>query len=128
MGKVLVDTCVWVDFLTRSRSSAAQSLADLLDDDAVCLTGVVLAELLHGCPTDREADRLLSTLQPLEFLETPYQAWLTAGRYAAELRHRGLTLPLSDLIVAAVAELHERPILTTDTHFHRIPRVKLHLA
>jgi len=90
------------------------------------MTGVVLAELLRGSRSQEEAVLLHARLKSLEFAETTYEAWANAGRMAAELRRQGLTLPLSDFIVAAVAQLHDCSIYTTDAHFSRIPHVKLH--
>lgn len=124
MDNVLVDTSVWIEFLTRTQTLVATTLRRLLDQDAVCLTGIVIAELLHGSRTDEEAERLLAKFRPLTCLETPREAWVLAGRTAAALRRHGLTLPLSDVVLAAVARIHGCAIYTTDAHFARIPHVK----
>jgi len=47
-------------------------------------------------------------------------------RLAAGLRSRGLTLPLSDLILAAIAVENGFLILSADRHFTRIPGVNLY--
>jgi predicted nucleic acid-binding protein len=96
-----------------------------LDQDVVCITGIVIAELLQGSRTDEEAALLLAKTQPITFLEAPREAWVLTGQTAAALRRRGLTLPLSDVFLAAVAQFHGCAIYTTDAHFARIPHAKL---
>ncbi len=126
MDKILVDTSIWVDFLRHPHVPTGRTLRGLLDQDAVVMTGVVLAELLHGSQTEQEAELLLTRLQPLAFLETTRDVWVIAGRLSFQLRRQGLSLPFSDYMVAAVAQAHECSIYTTDTHFARIPHLKLY--
>ena len=79
------------------------------------MTGVVLAELLQGTRTQEERHLLSAKFQPLTFLETTQEIWATAGVLAAGLNRKGMTLPLTDIIIA-----------TVDDHFTRIPHVQLY--
>lgn len=88
--------------------------------------GVVLAELLQGCRTPKEADSIFSKLAGLRFLETNFSTWKRTGQLSASLRRKGVTLPLSDFIIAALAIEHHCEVYTLDPHFDQIPDLTLH--
>lgn len=51
---------------------------------------------------------------------------MAAGSLAASLSQAGRSLPLTDIVIAAVAHAYNCAIYTTDAHFNHIPHVKLH--
>lgn len=126
MAHVLIDTSAWIDFFTHSASPAAEVVDRLIRNDLACVTGVVVTELLRGTRTTQARTLLLDKLQPLTFLETRREIWIAAGELAASLNQAGITLPLTDILIAAVAKASECSIYTTDAHFSRIPHVKLY--
>lgn len=128
MLKVLIDTSAWIDFFTRPASRTAETVDRLIKEDGACVTGVVVAELLRGTRTTPARELLLARLQPLTFLETTRDIWIKAGELAASLSQAGRSLPLSDVLVATVAQTNNCSIYTTDLHFSQIPHVQLHRA
>jgi predicted nucleic acid-binding protein len=48
VNKVLVDTSAWIDFLRNSSGVVGDLVSDFIRLDKACLTGPVVAELLHG--------------------------------------------------------------------------------
>ncbi len=48
-----------------------------------------------------------------------------AGRLSASLRKKGVTLPYSDILIAAIALENDLSILTVDKHFSQIPELKI---
>ncbi len=125
MDEVLIDTSAWIDFFTRSDSKAAEVVDRLLKEETVAVTGVVIAELLRGTRTPHERELLLAKFQSLTYLDVTREDWITAGSIAAGLGQRGVNLPLSDVIIAAVAQANDCAIYTTDAHFSRIPNIRL---
>jgi predicted nucleic acid-binding protein len=65
--------------------------------------GVVLAKLLQGCRTPSERDALSDTLLALPYFEVTQSIWSKTENLSAQLLRKGVTLPLSDLIIAALA-------------------------
>ena len=126
LADVLVDTSAWVDFFTRPASETAGVVDSVLKTGRACVTGAVVAELVRGTRTAHERALLLNTLRPLPVLETTQESWVLAGTLAASLDQRGVAIPLTDLLIAAVAHLNNRSIYTTDRHFTRIPHVQLY--
>jgi len=123
---VIADTSVWIPFFNRPESPEKQAIDALIDEDRLALAGIVLAELLQGCRTPKEADTILGKLTGVRFLETRFSTWKQAGELSASLRRKGVTVPLSDLIIAALALEHRCEVYTLDPDFERIPGLTLH--
>lgn len=123
---VIVDTSVWVDFLRSGRGKSSAVVEDLIRSSQAVACGVVLAELLAGVRNREDREQLQEALAGLDYLEMQEQTWRLAGELAAELRSKGRTVPMSDLVVAALAIEHGFSVLTLDSHFRRIPGVRLY--
>ncbi len=103
--------------------------AALQQAEEICVTPVVLGELLAGFM--KGSHRAKNERQLQEFLSSPRVNVLgmdgeTAVRYAVilhALRSAGTPIPANDLWIAASAMQHGLRILTTDSHYLRIPQV-----
>lgn len=124
---VIADTSIWIPFFNRPDSAEKTALDILIDADEVALVGVVLAELLQGCRTPSERDALSDALLALPYYEVTQSTWLQTSDLSAALLRKGVTLPLSDLIIAALAIEQDCRIYSLDTHFKKIPGVHLYL-
>jgi len=120
---VIADTSVWIPFFNRPDSPEKTALDLLIDADEVAFVGVVLAELLQGCRTPSEREALSDALLALPYYEVTQSTWSQTGDLSAQ----GITLPLSDLIIAALAIERDCRIYSLDTHFKKIPGVHLYL-
>lgn len=124
--KIIVDTSVWIEFFRDEKSSISNHLKQLLRSGQVALVGMVLAEILQGVKNPREARLVKSSLESLDFMEIEIAVWQQAGESSAQLRRKGLTIPLSDIIIASAAIAGDCEVFTLDPHFDKIPGVKLH--
>jgi predicted nucleic acid-binding protein len=123
---VVADTTVWIRFFNDPESEQKHAIDLLIDADELAFVGPVMAELLQGCRTAREADTILDHVSALPFLEMNFSAWQKASEISSALRKKGTTIPLMDIIIAALATEHDAVIFTTDPHFEKIPGLKLH--
>ncbi|MGH9968244.1 MAG: type II toxin-antitoxin system VapC family toxin [Pyrinomonadaceae bacterium] len=123
---VIADTSVWIQFFNRPDSPEKTTLDLLIDADEVALVGVVLAELLQGCRTPSERDALSDALLALPYYEVTQSTWFQTGDLSATLLRKGVTVPLSDLIIAALAIERGCRIYSLDTHFKKIPGLHLY--
>src|SRR5437879_12858301 len=114
---ILIDTCSWVPFFNRRHSREKQAVDELLDDDRAALIGPILAEVLMGFRRDEQADWVASVLRGLRVLEITWDDWRSAARLGRRLIANGNELPLSDLVLAAVALGHDFAVYSTDPHF-----------
>ncbi|OGW60065.1 MAG: hypothetical protein A2V83_11210 [Nitrospirae bacterium RBG_16_64_22] len=118
---IIADTSVWIPFFNRPDSKEKHTLDILIDADEVSLAGVVLAELLQGCRTSKDRHTIQEAMLALPYFEMNRAAWIRAGEISAALLRRGITLPMSDLIVAALALEHQCRIYSLDSYFAKIP-------
>jgi predicted nucleic acid-binding protein len=122
----IVDTSAWVPFFNQPRSREKREIDALIDADGLALVGVVLAELIQGCRTPTEADTVIFRLSGLRFLDTTFATWRQAGELSFTRRRKGLTLPLSDRVIAALALEHRCGVYALDPHFEQVPGLTLH--
>jgi len=118
---VVVDTSAWIPFFNRPDSTPKYIIEDLIDRGEAAIVGVVLAELLQGCRSPGERAELKEALLALPYLGVSQATWIAAGEISGGLLRKGITLPLTDLIIAAVAIEHRCSVYSLDAHFQRIP-------
>jgi predicted nucleic acid-binding protein len=121
---VLVDTSAWVGFF-RGTSKTADAVAELIEKGQASICGVISYELIHWAKSEEEALHLSSVLSALHYIEMTSDLWVKAGNISAGLRSKGMTLPMSDLLIGAIALEHGLEVLTLDDHFTSIPGLKL---
>ncbi len=117
MMPVLVDTSAWVDFLRPGLRPLGERVDELLYADQARICGVVVAELLHGLKGAGEQRQMRWLLDRVQRLDTIEQDWDDAGNLLRELREKGLTVPVTDAILAVVARRNDIAVLTADDHF-----------
>lgn len=119
-SNVLIDTSAWVEYF-KGHSKTADTVTSLIETGRASICGVIYYELLQGARDEREARYLPNALSALTYFEMSPDTWIHAGRIAAGLRSRGITLPISDILVGTVALIHSIQVLTLDKHFNSIP-------
>ena len=119
---VLVDTSYWIEYFNRPGTEKADVVLSLVKDDEAATTGVVLAELLQGAKTGKELSDLRLGLAAVTWIETTGETYARAGALGFGLRRRGVTVPITDCILAAAAETAGGRILTLDGHFEELAR------
>lgn len=126
MHGVLIDTSAWIDAFRGSDLEIKKKVDVLLDEDRATLCGVVEMELFQGVRAP-ERKKVFSLLRILKYIETEREDWIVAGQEYAHLRARGVTLPSTDVLVAAMCLRRQMPLLATDAHFeHFCKRIKMH--
>ncbi len=121
---VLVDTGVWSAFFSKPGSREKRALDALLDGDRVALTGPVLAEVLRGFRRSEQADWVASRLRLAHYLEPTWEDWRNAAALGRDLAASGQDIPLTDLVVGALARRANAFVFSTDPHFDLVPGVK----
>lgn len=122
MNDYLVDTSVWIEFLRGGKTAIKNRLEKLLDENRAVVSGIILAELLIGIHNEEDQDFLEESFLGLPFLEATRDIFAMAGKMGARLRKKGISMPLSDLLIAALAKSHTLTVLTLDHHFQTLAR------
>jgi predicted nucleic acid-binding protein len=118
-GKVLVDTSAWIEFF-RGREPGRAAVEKLMDEERVCCSGLILAELLQGARSEKEMEVLRDFMVVFDFFEDDRDIWAKAGALSFSARKKGKGAPLSDCLLAVLASENGCAILTLDVHFEQI--------
>lgn len=121
VNRILPDTCAWIDYFRGVASRMAEQVEAALVQGEVVTCGVVLFELLQGIKSPREEALVLNAFQAVPHLEMTGALWIKAGRLSSQLRKKGHTLPLSDIIIATLVLENLCSLVTVDRHFDLIP-------
>lgn len=120
---VLVDTSCWIEYFNRPDTGEAGTVEALVREDRAALTGVVLSELSQGARNEGELSRLRTGLGAVPWVPATRETYERAGEIGFRLRRRGVTVPITDCVIAAAAESIGGRILTLDGHFEEVAEV-----
>ena len=123
---IIADTSVWIKYFREPESQDGRELDSLLRERQVIMVGVVIAEMLQGARSHEELSTLSSLLQDAPCIEASRTTWLRAGEVSMQLRRQGIVIPLTDLLIAGLAQERGHEVYALDQHFQRIPGVTLH--
>jgi predicted nucleic acid-binding protein len=116
---VIVDTTVWIDFLTGHSTAEADWLDRELTRQRLGLTDLILCEILQGIPTETEAARTLRALGRFEVFATGgVELAVAAARHYRALRARGRTVTKTiDCLIATFCITQRHSLLHRDRDF-----------
>lgn len=123
---VLVDTTIWIHFLRGTDVKFQERLVPLIMTDRAATTPVVVMEILRGAKSQKEYDTLSKDLAALRSFELLPKVWERACKLGYTLRHKGINAPLTDTLIAAVAQEYDALLLHDDRHYDMIGSV-IHL-
>ncbi len=118
--RVLVDTCVWSQFLRQNRprnDPLARELERLIRADAVEMVGPIRQELLSGAQPQERFAQLKEYLRFYPNLALDEEDDENAAHYYNLCRRQGVQGTAADLLLCAVAVRRGLSIFTTDTDF-----------
>ncbi len=117
---ILIDTSAWIEFLRGHAGSVADSVQVALELHQARLCGPVKTELLQGAKGNKEKEQLRLIFEVVTNLPTEEEDWIQAGEMLQNLRSKGITVPMSDALIATIAQRHSTPVLTLDQHFSHL--------
>lgn len=122
--KLLVDTSVWIDYF-RNNSHATEFLEKQLLEDKVYIVGIIVSELLQGIKNETDREIIRNSLDAINYINMNYADWIRAGDISYSLRKNGVTLPLTNIVIAAAAIENKLTVVTNDKHLNQIPGLKV---
>lgn len=122
--KIIIDTCIWIEYF-KGNFTNEYILEQGLNEGSVYITGPIISELLQGVKTRKEYSMLYKCIGAIPFINCEYSDWIAAGNISFDLRKRGITVPLTDVIIAAVAMRNNAKVYSFDKHFQNIPGLEL---
>ena len=123
--KILADTSVWIEFF-KKESEIGDKLSSLLAEGSVTICGIVIFELLQGIKSDKEKSIILNAISELPYIEMNKALWEKSATLSSTLRKKGIVIPLSDILIAAISLEYDLSIFTLDKHFDDIPGITIY--
>lgn len=118
---VLIDTSAWLFALRTDFNPAVRARIDaILYESDVAINGMICLELLGGMRTEEEYTRLRDRLASLHHIDATRELWDAACHMAFTLKRRGVTVPYTDIFIAASALMHDALLVHADRHFDLI--------
>lgn len=123
---ILADTSVWIEFLNATQSDHHVTLRSLIEDgEDICLTDIILTEILAGIKSDKEIKSIKSSLLnfPIYKLKN-LDSYIQAADIYRLCRKKGLTVrKLIDCFIAQVAIENNFQLFHNDDDFNKIAKV-----
>ncbi|HKV12647.1 MAG TPA: PIN domain-containing protein [Thermoanaerobaculia bacterium] len=123
--RFLIDTSAWIETLRTSGDPTIRArVSAVAADDRALLCDLVLVELWNGARASQEHRLLREMEEQIETVPTTPEVWALARELARLARSKGLTVPATDLIIAACAEHHRLGLIHHDTHFDQLSKLR----
>lgn len=123
--RALVDTSSWIHlFRRRHDAMVRQSVTDLVKERAAAWCDIVRVELWNGTAGEKEVAIMDRLEELVDVLSIDEAVWQESIALTKQSRAAGLTVPTSDLIIAACARRHPVSIDACDRHFEALTRLK----
>jgi predicted nucleic acid-binding protein len=122
--RFLIDTSAWIETLRPLGEAAVRAaVAAATDEGSAVLCDIVLLELWNGAQGEGQKKFLRSLEQLLQRVETSEAVWQRARNLSRRCRAAGMTVPATDLLIAACADHHGLELVHRDTHFDQLARL-----
>ena len=118
-----VDTSVWIPYFRESGSEHGDLIDELIDEGRVHINGIVLAELLTGARGPAELDRLALALAGLKFVPSDRTTSEAVGRNGFALKKKGVSVPLTDIVIATDCMSNGLVLIEEDRHYAAIAAI-----
>jgi predicted nucleic acid-binding protein len=121
----LPDTNVLVNALNKKRGCRELLRELVVNGHRLACSSIIVAEVYSGmCPHEApQTDELLSSLL---WYETTHSIARRAGRWRYEWAREGVTLSLTDTLIAATAHEHKLTLITENRKHFPMPELSLH--
>ena len=121
---VFVDTSTWIDYFRGKETVETLYLSVLVSEDAdICVSGIVLAEILQGIPSDKEHEKVSRYLDGLIYLPMSKPSYaISADIYRKAKAHGHAIRSTMDCLIAACAIEHSALLLQNDKDYLTIAK------
>ncbi|MCX6581158.1 MAG: PIN domain-containing protein [Candidatus Aminicenantes bacterium] len=115
--KYMLDSSVWIRYFRDKDYELTPLIKELLERDVVYMNGIIQTELLKGAKSEKNYRVLKNIFNGLHFLEIDRNLFDSISEASFILRRKGITVPLSDLIIAIHCVESNLILIEEDKHF-----------
>ena len=121
---IVVDSSVWIDFLSGRNAPHVRQLRAILGTDEITIGDLMMCEVLQGVGSEADARHVEALLRRFDIV--PMAGDAIAVRAASNfraLRRRGITIRKTiDLLIGTWCIENRRPLLHNDSDFRPMVR------
>ena len=118
---IVVDTSAFIEYYRPGGDDRVRTaVADAIAADEVAVNGIIHVEIVALASDQADFKRLEGDFQAFHWLETDRDDYERATEIGYRLRRQGLTVPPTDLIVAASAMRAGATLYHVDGHYDQI--------
>ena len=126
---IVVDSDVLIDLL-REKDDAVKNIRELEKNEELATTDINVFELYFGAYNSNKKDKNISStrglLKNLTLLHTTEEAMETGGRIYSDMKAKGKSIDIRDVLIAAITLQNGASLLTRNReHFERIEELVL---
>lgn len=123
---ILVDTSVWIEFFRSTTTKHARLLAEMIEaEEDLCLTEIILAEILQGIRSDKVFDKVKKLMSgfPIFSLKGT-DSYVAAANIFRICRKKGHSIRKTiDCLIAQTAIENNLMLFHKDKDFEQIAKV-----
>lgn len=121
---LLIDTSSWIHLLRPQGDPAVRTRVErALQAGEACWCPIVRLELWNGAGGEREKKALRDFERLLPELEIDDGVWRGAYELARKARSGGVSIPATDLLIAACAKRHDADLEHSDSDFTHLEKL-----
>ena len=114
----LIDSSAWIEYYRKKGNQECKAcVSDAIQNNAAAVNGIICLEILVFTKTQSEYDLVEADFSALHHLELDDRVFQEASKIGFNLRRQGVTIPATDLIIAASAIIADAVLVHLDSHF-----------
>ena len=119
----LIDSSAWIEYYRREGKEEYKSwISNAIQNNLASINGIIQVEILTFTKTEHEYDAIASDFAGLHYLHLDESVFQKAAKIGFDLRRRGITVPGTDLIIAACALQSNAELMHFDAHYNYIAK------
>ncbi len=121
---ILVDSSAFIEYYRPAgQPEARRKVAQAIAADQVAVNGLIRVEILAFAPNEFELRKLAADFDAFHLLDLETKDFELAVELGFRLRRRAITVPTTDLIIAASAIRAGATLYHLDSHFNQVVEV-----
>lgn len=120
---VLIDSSVWISFYRPQGSlDTKEMVTGAIREDVVITCGLIKAEVLQGTTNQKSFDIINNDFGAFRQIEITEDIFESAAKLAFDLRRKGITVPMIDIIISVLAIKNNLTLWHSDNHYEMIKK------
>lgn len=120
---ILVDSSAFIEYYRPSGLKAVQTaVAEAIASERVAVNGIIQVEIVAFAPDEASYRKLVADFQAFHWLNLGPEEYTFATELGFRLRRQGVTVPPTDLMIAASAIQASATVYHVDGHYELIAK------